>query len=189
MNKSAPISRTAELDWRKIACRPAPPSKMFSRGMSSMPAGALPEKVFDAWAAGAGERGSRRGHAGGGHRQPLDPGRGRGQGAASLLQIGGQTSHLSGSPPRQEPAHRRGMRRGAGPCHHHQLPDPRAHREVAGAAKQLRLRGAGAAFAGTGHRFASGADGAGLAFYVGGNAAASSGRTGAESAARACAPR
>ena len=54
-------------------------------------------------------------------------GRGRGQGASSLLQIGGKTPHLPGSPSRQKPPHQLAMRRGPAPCHHHQLPDPRAH--------------------------------------------------------------
>ena len=50
--------------------------------------GRFARRVFDAWPAGAGGRRSGRGDAGGGRRQPLDARGRRGQGAASLLQIG-----------------------------------------------------------------------------------------------------
>ena len=67
-----------------------------------------------------------------GGRQPLDAGRRRGQGAASVRQAGRQASHLYRSASGQEPAHRPAVRHSAAAYPHHQLPDPRADRRLPG---------------------------------------------------------
>ena len=62
----------------------------------------------------AAERRGGRGHAGRRRRLALDPGRGRGQGAASVLQARRPPPLVRGNPPRQEPAESRGS--AALPC-------------------------------------------------------------------------
>ena len=68
-----------------------------------------------------------RGDAGRRRRQPLDPGRGRGQGPASLLQTGRRTPHLHRDAPGQEPAHLPPGGPALAAHLHHQLPDPQRH--------------------------------------------------------------
>ena len=77
-------------------------------------------------------RRGRRGHPGRRRRQPLDAGRGRGQGAASVLPAGRAAPHLHRGAPGQEPAHRPAGGPAAAARHHHQLSDARADRGVPG---------------------------------------------------------
>ena len=133
-------------------------------------------------AGGAAAGPGRGGLAGGGRRQPLDAGRGRGEGAAPVRPPGRQAPHLSGSASGQEPAHRAALRHSPAAHLHHQLPDPRADGGVSRGGGQLRLSRPAAALAGPLHRAADGADGARPALPVGGDAAAAARRAGAEDA-------
>jgi hypothetical protein len=64
---------------------------------------------------------------------------------------------------------------------HHQLSDPPGDRRAFARSRELRLSGRGAAFAGAQHRAAHDSHGARSAFRVGGDAAATARRAGAES--------
>ena len=72
------------------------------------------------------KRRGRRGHARRRSRLPLDPGRGRGQGAASVLQTRRPPPLVCRNPPREEPQNRQSLRHSPAPHLHHQLLLPRA---------------------------------------------------------------
>ena len=75
----------------------------------------------------------RRGGQPGGRRgQPVDAGRGRSEGIASVLQARGTPPHLHRGSYCQEPPHRTVGGPALAARHHHQLPDSRTHRDVPG---------------------------------------------------------
>ncbi len=101
-----PICVPAASAWRRIACR-SPVS------IEDAAPDELDAAHRDLGHAGAGRRPRRRGHPGGRRRQPLDQGRGRGQGAQSVLQTRRTPSQLHRSASGQEPACRPRVRHAA----------------------------------------------------------------------------
>ena len=120
----------------------------------------------------------------GGIGTPLDQGRGRGEGAQSVLQARRQASQLHRDAPRQEPAHGpRGCGRAAAARDHHQLSDARRHRAVSARRERITaIRGPLLLSPGRAHRAAHGSHGARPALRLGGDAAADARRAGAEGA-------
>ena len=136
-------AQTAASAWRRTACRPAPiiedvqAERCRRLPRSHVGRRSLRERGLD----GAEERRGRRRHAGGRRRQPLDAGRGRGQGAASVLQARRPAPHLPRDAPGQEPA-----RSPSEPARRSRTSSPPAtsrtsrSRSSSTAQKQLRLR-------------------------------------------------
>ena len=137
-------ARGSRLRPRPARADPGRPAQRPHRPGAEPPAGHQPHRDADAddvWMPPALSRAIARSAGGAGRRarwpwsslaggvgQPLDQGRGRGQGAQSVLPAGRAAPQLHRSPPGQEPAHRPRLRHAAAARHHHQLPDPRCHR-------------------------------------------------------------
>ena len=82
------------------------------------------------WAYCARLRRRRRGQPGRRRGQPVDAGRGRGEGAASVLPARRAPPHLHRSPPCQEPPYRAAGGPAVAACYHHQLSDSYTDRSV-----------------------------------------------------------
>ena len=123
-------ARTGASAWRRTACRSAATIEDVQPGDVFDAVHGLTPEMTDAGPGGAGRRAGGRGHAGGGRRQPLDAGRGRGQGAASVRQAGRQAPHVRRDAPGEEPPHRPAVRASPAPHLHDQLPDARADRRT-----------------------------------------------------------